>query len=166
MNSTWKTGWTTWLLAGALMASVAWNFRERVPGISSRGAEERGGGAFPGSNGASHSAANCPDAPDLAALELGPEQRAAVEAWCSGACAASCGSEKEALGALERLHVALRDPDASPESLRALSAEVNRARERSLEHCVGAILEVRAVLTPAQLQSLMECCPESETSKP
>jgi hypothetical protein len=140
----------TWLLAGALAASVAWNVKDCL---------ESDAPPVPAQ------AAGCAGAPDLRGLELSDSQAQAVEAWCRGSCATSCGTEQEAEAKLEALHAALRDPAATPESLRALAAEVSRARERSLSACVDAILEVRSMLTPGQLGDLMGCCTLPEPSK-
>ena len=131
---------TTWLLAGALAASLAWNAKSLLP---AQAAPE-----VPQSSGL----------PDWKRLDLSADQTRALESWCATSCGPSCQLDREADAKLEELHTLLRDPSATPASLRELAAEVSRLRAHSLEACVDSILEVRRVLTPAQLDRLMQCC--------
>lgn len=145
-----NTSIATWLLAGALAASVAWNL-----------AQHRA--ALPRPPEPASPAEGCVGAPDLGALGLSESQRAAAEAWCRGSCESSCGLQLEAEEKLALLHAALRDPASTPDSLRELAAEVSRLRERSLAACVDSIVELRAVLSAEQLDGLMQCCPTPES---
>lgn len=137
----------TWMLAGALAASLCWN----VKGVLC--CEEVSPAAA-----AAASASTCAASIDLDRLELSAEQRATLERWTANACAPACAIDLTAEQKLEELQRALRDPTISGESLHALAAEVSRARADSLDACVDSILEVRRVLSTQQLQQLMECC--------
>lgn len=136
----------TWMLAGALAASLCWN----VKGALGRGAESPAPAAS--------NSATCAAAIDLERLELSAEQRAALESWSASACAPACEVDLDAEQKLEELQRALRDPRVGAETLRSLAADVSRARAKSLDACVDSILEVRRVLSAQQLQELMECC--------
>ena len=100
MSSTW----TSWLLAGALAASLGWHLR--------------GAAAVP-----DDAAGNC-CAPELVLddLSLSPEQRRELEQWRDTACEQSSCADGDAQAALGRLNEALRDP-AILERLKQLSAE-------------------------------------------
>jgi hypothetical protein len=143
MSSTW----TSWLLAGALAASLGWHLRGGEPD------REDGG--------------NC-CAPELVLddLSLTQEQRVELARWRETTCEQSGCAEGEAESALSRLQEALRDPAVPEERLRALAAEVNDARAKSLESCVGSIIAVRRVLSREQLQLLLDrCCPNSTAAE-
>lgn len=130
---------TSWLLAGALAASLAWN----VKCLTRTDAAP---------------AAACVTAPDWDQLDLNAEQRAALAGWSESACGASCELDASADAKLAELTDALADPKVRPERLRELAEEVNRARAQSLDACVNSIIEVRRVLTPAQVEKLLRCC--------
>ena len=139
-----NTSITTWMLAGALAASLLWNAKGLLAG------EGQGVGAL--------APAICAAAIDLDRLDLSAEQRSALENWSKTACAPACDVSGEAQTKWDELSRALRDPTVNAERLRALSAEVSSARQRSLDSCVASILEVRRVLSPQQLGELMQCC--------
>ena len=138
---------STWMLAGALAVSLAWNARGlfSTPAVS----------AMP----------VCIGAPALDQLDLSAEQQSALEAWQKNSCEPSCRIDRDVETKLGELHAALSGGTATPESLRALAAEISRMRARSLEVCVDSILEVRRVLTRDQLGALMQCCDSSACSK-
>lgn len=134
---------TTWVLAGALAASLAWN--------------AKGWWCSPATL-LQQSQPECLAGPDLSRLGLTPTQKQALEVWRRNACEPNSLMDREAEAKLQELHAALSNPAATPASLRALSSEVSRLRTHSLESCVDSILEVRRVLTPQQLAQLMQCC--------
>jgi len=136
----------TWMLAGALAASLCWNVKGAL------------GGAEDPPAAASASSAECVASIDLERLSLSAEQRAALVSWSANACAPACAVDLEAEQKFEDLQRALRDPAIDAEALRALAADVSRARAESLDACVDSILEVRRVLSAQQLQELMQCC--------
>ncbi|MEO6707966.1 MAG: hypothetical protein ABI054_14645 [Planctomycetota bacterium] len=141
---------TTWLLAGALAASLAWNAKPWI---------------FPHPE-PTPAPMTCLAAPDLSGLELSPGQQHALETWRANSCGPGCLMQSEAEAGLARLHAALRDPAATSESLHELATKINELRAHSLEVCIDSILEVRRVLTPEQLERLMGCCGGNELSKP
>src|SRR5687767_6118725 len=118
--------WTSWLLAGALGASLAWNLHGR--------------GTHP-----PEPVQTC-SALELDELELSDEQRRELERWLASSCAESCSAEGDATARLRELCAALRDPEIAPEELRSLAAEVGRLRAAALAACVESILGVREVL--------------------
>jgi len=131
---------TTWMLAGALVASLAWNAKSLYAA--------RSAAVVP----------SCSEVPDLSALDLSAEQTRALETWRANSCAPSCSMDGEAEAKLAELRSLLRDPSATPERLHELGAEVSRLRAHALEACVDSIVAVRRVLTREQLASLMQCC--------
>jgi hypothetical protein len=133
--------WTTWLLAGALAASLTWQlWPARAP-------------------------ASCCDPLDLGFLELSEEQRRDLAAWKQDAADRSCTADSEAQTELAELVRAMRDPATPPEELRELAREVGDARARSLEACVESIVQVRRVLTEEQLGALLERCCASQPAR-
>ncbi|HTF91021.1 MAG TPA: hypothetical protein VK843_21580 [Planctomycetota bacterium] len=142
---------TTWLLAGALAASLAWNAKPWI---------------LPNAQVAPVPATTCLAEPDLSGLELSPDQQRALESWRANSCGPGCLMQSEAEAGLAQLHAALRDPSATAESLHELATKINDLRAQSLEVCIDSILEVRRVLTPEQLERLMGCCGGEALSKP
>jgi len=139
--------WTSWLLAGALAASLAWNLLGAIapaPACST----------------------SCGGALDVASLGLTAEQTRELEKWRATACDQSCRADSQASAKLDELHAALRDRTVSPAKLDELAAEVSRLRADSLTACVDSIVAVRRVLTPEQLGLLLDrCCSEGACSK-
>ena len=138
---------TTWLLAGALAASLGWHLRGAAAVLD----EEAG---------------TC-CAPELILddLSLTQEQRRELEHWRETACEQSSCADGDAQTALGRLQEALRDPTVPEERLRELAREVGEARAKSLESCVDSIVIVRRVLSRDQLRVLLDrCCPNSEST--
>ena len=145
-----NTSFSTWLLAGALAASLAWNVKSWL--------QPKVGPAGLSISSTQDSSKNCAPAVDFSRLNLSAEQRHTLETWRENVCEPVCHIDAQAQTTWEELHRALRDPEVSPESLRAMAAEVNQTRSNSLDACVDSILEVRRVLTKEQLGQLMECC--------
>ena len=73
----------TWLLGGALVASLAWNFRAQPAAP-----------AGDGCSSCSASAVDCSAA--IEALDLEPDQRLALERWSSTSCKQSAQSDSRA----------------------------------------------------------------------
>lgn len=136
---------TSWLLAGALAASLAWNVKWMTRTDSA---------PLPPAN----PDAACAAAPDWDQLDLNAAQRAALAGWSASACGVSCELDVSADAKLAELMDALSDPKVQSARLRELGQEVNRARAQSLDACVSSIIEVRRVLTPEQVEKLLRCC--------
>lgn len=145
----------TWMLAGALAASVSWNLSRALGS-----AEE----STPRETSAS---ADCCTV-DMRALSLSPEQCVALEGACDAACA---DAERLAHQADERFVELVRRlgaPEYDAAALQGLAREVGELRARSLEACIGSIVRVREVLSREQLENLLESCthaPEKSTSE-
>ena len=135
-------GLFTWLLAGALVASLAWNLNTLNH-------------ANPPTCGA------CTSTPEscaaaLDALDLTPEQHRALQDWSRGGCGGA--EEVAATTASRELFTMLALRNVDPERARALATEVGRLRSASLRTCVDSVLEVRRVLSPEQTQKLLSTC--------
>jgi len=131
---------TSWLLGGALCASLGWNWR------------------LARADAPAPAAAACTTL-DAAPLALAPEQERALDALCQESCRSADRlatradeRERELLGALAS--GALDEAGAE-----ARVAEVAELRRASLAACVEGILAVRAVLTPEQVGRLLQQCP-------
>jgi hypothetical protein len=140
-----NTSMTTWMLGGALVASLAWN-------------AVHWSGARNAPSAPTAASAGCAMSLDVGRLALDDTQRDALRRWSAELCGPACELDAAAEASWQTWIATLRDPKADPQQLRRLAAEVSRARARSLEACVDSILAVRGVLEPAQLASLMECC--------
>lgn len=140
-----RATWTTWLLAGALAASLQWHL--------SRGAAGGGGAAGCSEAGA---ASECTIDPE--ALGLDDEQARALEKLCRDDCARASELEAAARAARTSLRTALADPRLSPEVLRGRADDVAEAERRALHAMVDAVAEVRAVLDPEQVSLLLGTC--------
>ena len=137
------TNLITWCLAGALAASLAWNFRDLAR------AEKA-----PAS--VSCTQTGCKDA--LAGLELTPEQRQALTKSDSSACRQSQTLDEQAMQRSDELFGLLSRPELDQAKVYALADEVSSLRARSLRNCVDSILEVRRHLKPDQVEKLLENC--------
>lgn len=136
--------WTSWMLAGALAASLAWNFRH---------------------SDAPAAPASCTMS-DFSDLGLSDEQRRELERWFTTSCDDSCRAEAAATAKLDELRAALRDPGLDPDELRSMAAEVSRLRTAALAACVESIVGVRRVLSHEQLELLLDrCCSEGSCAK-
>jgi Spy/CpxP family protein refolding chaperone len=137
--------WLSWLLGGALVASLAWN----AALASTRPA------AAPAPAGA---ASEC--AIDSAALGVSDDQARLLE----GICAADCGRADELAAQADARHAELErllaSPELEPAAARALAREVGDLRARSVEACVEAVLRVREILTAEQTAALLDGCRE------
>lgn len=148
-----RATWTTWLLAGALAASLQWNL--------TRGAAECG--PVPGCPEDRPAAARCTIDPEV--LELDAEQARALEVLCRAECARASELEVAARAARASLRRALADPGLTAEALRERAEAAAQAERRALQAMVEAVVEVRAVLDPDQVSLLLStCCPETATA--
>ena len=136
-----------WLLAGALAASLAWNFRPQP----ATGAVGTCGTCTASTNG-------CVAALD--ALDLTPEQRRALDAWSRTACGGSSAADRASC----ELFASLSAKDFEPGRVRALANEAGKQRAEALRACAESVIEVRRVLTPEQAEKLIGACcaPRSE----
>lgn len=139
-----RTTWTTWLLTGALVASLQWNVRSWWRSAGARDAPT--------------SAARCEI--DSAALGLTDEQVRVLGRLCREPCAAAEALEGQAEDKLRELRTHLSRTDVDVETLRGLVREASQLRARSLDTFVDSILDVREVLDGEQLEALLKaCCP-------
>ena len=139
------SSWLSWLLGGALAASLAWNVSLAS---TAPAAPQAAAGAMRACE------------IDSTALGVSDEQERRLTAICNPDCgrAEELGALADAKQAeLERL---LASPDLEPAAARALAREVGELRARSVEACVEAVLSVREVLTPDQTAALLESCRE------
>jgi Spy/CpxP family protein refolding chaperone len=141
-----KDSLITWLLGGALAASLAWNLR---PARVAATPETCGNCAV--------SAGDCSAA--LAALDLAPEQRLELAQCGTDACRQSAQGDARASELASELFALLGQREVDPARARALAEEVGRLRAKALRDCVDSMLEVRRVLTPEQTAQLLgNCC--------
>ncbi|MBL8862921.1 MAG: Spy/CpxP family protein refolding chaperone [Planctomycetes bacterium] len=137
---------TTWLLGGALAASLFWNVRgalapSQPPATCAPTACTPSG---------------CEDA--LAGLDLTDSQRAALAEWSATSCRASARVDAEAAAKADELFAALAAPELDPSRARRLAAETSELRAQALAACVESLLVVRRHLTPAQVEALLASC--------
>jgi uncharacterized membrane protein len=139
-----KTLVSTWLLAGGLAASLAWNVRAAwCPAPAAPG-------------GCVETAASC--SIDLADLGLSDEQRRSLERSGAAACAESERLVVRASELQAELCGHLAAPDVDVEAVRGLAREIGDLRRRSLEACIDSVLEVRALLGAEQVERLFASC--------
>jgi Spy/CpxP family protein refolding chaperone len=131
-----------WLLAGALAASLSWNWRQLEARTSA---------------GVDCATGSC----SIEGLELAPEQRAALEELCARSCRESDRLEREADELQRELLAGLAKPEVDAEASRHLADEVSELRRRSLRSCIEGILEVREVLTPEQIAAMLGNCEQA-----
>ena len=142
-----------WLLGGALLASLAWNwrsYRDRSANRDRMAERERATGSqcAPG--------AEC--ALDTACMGLEPAVREELSAICTDTCGASDQLERRADELQAQLLVALAAPEVDRAATARLIGEVTELRKRSLEECVEGILGVRRVLGADEVRALVERC--------
>lgn len=144
---------TTWLLGGALAASLTWNWK------LARG-QDSGASCAPGASCAG--AASCtPGARcDLSAAGAGldPELRGRLEELCATSCGESDRLERRANELQGQLLASLSAADVDEAATARLVDEVSELRRRSLASCVAGILGVREVLSPEQVKALLARC--------
>jgi hypothetical protein len=146
---------STWLLGGALAASLTWNV------TGSRAA----GDAPPGSTAPAACAVGAGCAPVSSGMDLPDEKRAALEALCARSCGESDALEREADALQQRLLASLSADEVDAEATARLVAEVSELRRRSLATCVDGILGVRAVLTGAEVRALLAACEHASATE-
>jgi Spy/CpxP family protein refolding chaperone len=127
----------SWFLVGALCASLALNV------VLGRAAAHGSTAAEP------------PALPSM--LDLSPQQVQRLLA-----CREDCCDERESLQQAIRdvetqLHSALSVADVDVARARDLAARLGELRARCLQTGVETILQVREVLTPQQIEQLIEC---------
>jgi Spy/CpxP family protein refolding chaperone len=133
---------TPWLLGGALCASLTWNWRlTRAENTS----EPEGCSAL-----------------DLAPLELASEQEQALDALCERSCHDADRLAQRADERERELLRALAAGEFERAELEPRVLEITELRRESLSACVEGLLAVRAVLTPAQVESLLQQCEGGE----
>lgn len=144
----------TWLLGGALAASLTWNraLLERA---------EAAGVATCAPSACTEPGAGCGDP---AALELVPEQRRELAALCERSCRASDRLDAEADALQRELLARLGESEIDAAAARELVGRVADLRRRALESCVEGVLSVREVLTPEQVGALLGSCTSSGSS--
>jgi Spy/CpxP family protein refolding chaperone len=141
----------TWLLAGALAASLSLNLRSRAEGRAAPPPADPG-----------CAVAGC-GALDAAGLALDPEQRAALQALCERFCGESGRLERAAAERQRELVAALGADAVDEPAVRRLAGEIADLRRRALDACLDGVLAVRAVLTPEQVRALCAACPDGES---
>jgi hypothetical protein len=134
---------STWMLGGALAASLTWNatlFRRGPPSPS----ETRG------------SAESCA----LAAGELGldAERARRLGELCARSCGESDRLERRADELQRALLAGLSAPEVDAAATTRLVDEVSELRRRSLASCVEGILGVRELLSAEEVRAFLARC--------
>jgi hypothetical protein len=130
---------SNWLLAGALLASLTWNWRLAERGPAPQCAPD-----------------SC--SLDTVSVELTPEQRAELQRLCARSCDESERLTREADALQAELIASLGAEMVAPDEITRQVAAVSELRKRSLESCVQGILGIRSVLAPSEVRRLVECC--------
>ena len=145
-----KQFWTTWLLGGALLASLQWNVRAM---FSNTSADTPGATCLLLSNPSANLYVN------TELLGITPGQAGELEATCDIACVRADELESAIATRLDELRERLSDLELDVDEVRALAREISDLRRQSLDGCVESVIGVRAILTPAQVGALLdECC--------
>jgi Heavy-metal resistance len=137
---------TTWLLGGALLASLSWNWKLAEAGTAPTAAPA----AVCGTE------ASC--TLDLACAELAPGQEERLAAVCARSCAESDALERRADALQGELIAGLSAEEIDRAATTRLIAEVAELRRQSLAACVEGILGVREVLSAGEVRALLERC--------
>jgi Spy/CpxP family protein refolding chaperone len=132
---------STWFLAGALAASLTWNWRL----------------AHPSAEATAEGTAPCVPL-DTTSLGLAPEQEGALDALCSGACLLADRLESQADQEQRGLMERLARGELDEREAQRLTTQIGDLRRRSLEECVRGIFGVRKILTPEQVAGLVTQC--------
>ena len=170
---------STWMLGGALAASLTWNWnlvaRERAGTQASveqeacvepatcrdraacSGRIPQPGDPSPG-DGAAYASL------DTTELGLDARQEKALGALCASSCGPADDLERRANELQSRLVESLARPEVDLDVARSTVREVAELRRRALEACVEGILAVRGVLTPAQVDALLGGCSASPSA--
>jgi len=135
----------SWILAGALLASLTWNWtlyhRARAAAAAATTARD----------------ATCCGV-DPAGFGLDAEQQKTLGALCASSCGESDRLERQADELQRALIASLSRETVDPAATEKLVGEVSELRRRSLAACVQGILGVRALLAPAQMHELIQTC--------
>ncbi len=97
-------------------------------------------------------------APDIAALELTPAQRTALEEDCANCCSERSVLREDLAALRQELSTALTRASLDPERSRRLAAEIGELQARCLLNSVETVLRVRAVLNDEQIATLLRSC--------
>lgn len=135
---------TSWVLAGALAASLSWNWTllRRTAPTACEPDEGTGG-------------ASCTVA---AGLDLDPPRRARLAEICARSCGASDTLEARANALQRELLASLAEPEVDAAATDELVTRVADLRRRSLAACIEGILGVRSILSPDEVRRLLESC--------
>lgn len=137
---------SSWLLGGALAASLTWNWR------------------LAGQAGAQPACASAPSCAtesctlDPGGMPLDPAQKAALDQVCARSCGESDRLERRADELQRELLASLSAETVDRAAAEKLVDEVSELRRRSLASCIEGILGVRAVLDGEQVRALLERC--------
>lgn len=134
---------TTWLLGGALAASLTWNWKH-----SSRACE-----ALPANPDAA-----CCTRVDPTMLGLEPAQQERLASLCQRSCGESERLERRADGLQRELLARLASPEVDREAARRLVSEIAELRQQALQACVDGVLDLRSLLTVLQVRELLQQC--------
>ncbi|MCP4092364.1 MAG: hypothetical protein GY747_02855 [Planctomycetes bacterium] len=138
-------------LVGVLLASIGLNVYQWKDSQSAElppqteSAQTEGGAATPASL-------------DVQQLELSESQQAALS-HCGESCVcAAMALREEVRVATVALQDACADPDVDPAELERLAGDLCALRDREVTEHVAAMMSVREVLEPEQLQELHQIC--------
>ena len=141
---------SSWLLDGALAASLTWNFKlvERDAAHSScaEGAQ-------------CAEAGKCTLEPG--GMELDAEQQRALDELCARSCGESDRLERRADELRGELLASLSADAIDRAEVDRLVQEIGELRRRSLASCVDGILGVRELLGAERARELLESCGDS-----
>ena len=152
-----KTAWTTWLLGGALLASLQWNLRTAAGSLGKGQPDSPAcGQVASGSCEAEPVAGGCEL--DVTTLGLTSGQTDRLEEVCREKCDLADEYESAAQANLVLLRDALLDGESDPDRLRELAAQISEQRERSLAAMVDSLIELREVLEEPQLDAVIRAC--------
>jgi preprotein translocase subunit SecD len=138
---------SSWLLGGALAASLTWNWTN----LRDAGAAQAGPDC----------AQECELGLELAGgsrITLSADKKAALDELCSRSCSESDRLERRADELQRELLASLSAESVDEAAADALVAEIAELRRRSLSSCVEGILGVRSVLSGAEVRALLERC--------
>lgn len=132
--SFWQRPWVAPALFGALLASAATNLLQwREPG---RGQQ----------------------APTLAQIGLSADQIQEARSCCAGCCSERVQLDVDVAAKEAELQRLLAAEPLDREAVASVAKELGALHARAVENSVQAILLVRDVLTPEQLEALRACC--------
>lgn len=141
---------SNWLLGGALLASLSWNWK----------LAEAGAAPVTAPAAACGTEASC--TLDLACAELAPEAERRLAEVCARSCAESDELERRADALQAELLASLSAETIDRGATTRLIGEVTELRRRSLAACVEGILGVREVLSAGEVRALLERCGQGD----